>query len=496
MKLKALLKNVMCVGAVCALVLSFTGCKNKEAMIKGEELGKVPAEPYEINWYIQSPSQKDVSLVEEKVNEYLKDKINATLKINILESSQYEKKMGTMIAAGEAFDIAFTCSWLLNYATYANDGAFFDLTDYTDTYLKEAIQLFDEDYLKSAYIDGRLYALPTLKEIASQKGWVYRKDIAEKYNLNMADYKNFEELEPVLKMIKEKEPSIQYPIDWTEDRTAFNLNDFYSPVADVAIFFENGKARDKVENIIESDIMKKSAAISRRFYLEGLVNPDVLTSTNITQRFQEGKTFVYMENLKPGKAEETYRGKNIPVAQVGITPIYKTDGLGSMNAVSSTSKNPYRAMRFLNLLYTDPVLSNLIVYGVEGVHYTKIDENRVDVPENTGYSLANIQWMFGNVFNNYLAKSEDPEKHKLLKEFNEAAMPTPVRDLTITIPQSLDVQKMAVTTVKKQYRKQLVLGAVDPEQVIDQYISELKAAGIDELIAECQRQYDEWKAKQ
>ena len=63
------------------------------------------------------------------------------------------------------------------------------------------------------------YAIPTYKEMADSRGWTYRKDIAEKYNINMDNIKTFDELLPVLKMIKENEPNMQYPIDWGSDRT-------------------------------------------------------------------------------------------------------------------------------------------------------------------------------------------------------------------------------------------------------------------------------------
>ncbi len=483
-------KRMFCGVLTGSILLGLSGCGGNGTS-GGEDLSKVPEDAYEINWYIQSKAQKDVASVEAAVNEYLKDKINATVKLNILESSQYEKKMGTMIASGESFDLAFTSEWLLKYETYAKDGAFFDMTDYLDTYLKNAASTMDKDYLESAYVEDRLYAMPVAKEIAQQKGWVYRKDIAEKYNLDMSQYKTFEDLEPVLKMIKEKEPGIEYPIDWTSDRAPFSLNDYTMVTTDTAIFADNGVARNKIENAIESEEFKKSAETARRFYNEGLVKPDVLTATDLTQRFQEGKTFVYMEYLKPGKAEETYRGKGIPVDQVGISPIYKTVATGSMMAISKYSKNPYRVMRFLDLLYSDPYLSNLFVYGIEGKHYTKIDEDMVDVPADTEYSLSDIQWMFGNVFLNYLTKTEAKDKKEQLKAFNEAALTSPFNGIRITVPVDLDVQNMALGTVNKQYRKQAVLGAMEPAAIIDEYVKELKAAGIDTIIEACQKQYDE-----
>ncbi|GAH69817.1 unnamed protein product [marine sediment metagenome] len=78
----------------------------------GQSEGKAE-KPYEISWYfIGNGPQADVQLVEEAVNEYLKGKINATVKLYCLDWGSYTNKMQVMIASGEAFDICFTFSWI------------------------------------------------------------------------------------------------------------------------------------------------------------------------------------------------------------------------------------------------------------------------------------------------------------------------------------------------------------------------------------------------
>ena len=94
-------KRVISVAAAFAVMgTMLAGCGEKRTA-KGEDPNKIPQDTYEINWYLMGTAQQDLASVEARVNEYLKDKINATLKIHRLESSQYTKKMSTMIAAGE-----------------------------------------------------------------------------------------------------------------------------------------------------------------------------------------------------------------------------------------------------------------------------------------------------------------------------------------------------------------------------------------------------------
>ena len=173
-KIAALLAMLMLGG-----VLTGCGGGNKVAT-GGEDPNVVPEDTYEINWYMQGMPQEDVASVEAAVNDYLKDKINATLKMHRLESNQYSKQLNTMIAAGEYFDIAWTTPGVLTYTANARNGAWLALDDYIDTYIPKTIEQLGE-IADNARVDGKLYAIPTYKEMADSRGWTYRKDIAEKY---------------------------------------------------------------------------------------------------------------------------------------------------------------------------------------------------------------------------------------------------------------------------------------------------------------------------
>ena len=242
-KIAALLAMLMLGG-----VLTGCGGGNKVAT-GGEEPNVVPEDTYEINWYMQGMPQEDVASVEAAVNDYLKDKINATLKMHRLESNQYSKQLNTMIAAGEYFDIAWTTPGVLTYTANARNGAWLALDDYIDTYIPKTIEQLGE-IADNARVDGKLYAIPTYKEMADSRGWTYRKDIAEKYNINMDNIKTFDELLPVLKMIKENEPNMQYPIDWGSDRTPEALMKYEEIAGTAVIFYDTDKYDGKVVNLV------------------------------------------------------------------------------------------------------------------------------------------------------------------------------------------------------------------------------------------------------
>jgi putative aldouronate transport system substrate-binding protein len=485
-KIAALLAMLMLGG-----VLTGCGGGNKVAT-GGEDPNVVPEDTYEINWYMQGMPQEDVASVEAAVNDYLKDKINATLKMHRLESNQYSKQLNTMIAAGEYFDIAWTTPGVLTYTANARNGAWLALDDYIDTYIPKTIEQLGE-IADNARVDGKLYAIPTYKEMADSRGWTYRKDIAEKYNINMDNIKTFDELLPVLKMIKENEPNMQYPIDWGSDRTPEALMKYEEIAGTAVIFYDTDKYDGKVVNLVETPEYLEACKWANKLYNEGLVKKDIMTATDFEQRLKDGKTFCYVDFLKPGKAKETSAKFDFELDQSTVSDIWQDNGAGtgSMLAVSRTSKNPERVLRFLELLNTDATLSNLINYGIEGKHYTKIDDNTITIPDDTSYTLQGYQWMQGNVFLNYLTEGESPDKVEALKAFNaEAKKPI---DYGFKFDNTaVEAEIAACQTVKSEYRKQVIMGSMDPEPIMKEYAAKLKAAGIDKIIEEAQKQYDEF----
>lgn len=491
MKMKKIVALVM----TLVLVLSFAGC-GEESQIGffDETIEEAMEKPYEINWYFYANSQGDVEVVEEKINEYLKDKINATVKLNILESSQYSNQLTSMIQAGEYFDICFVASWMLKYTESANMGAFIPLDDYFDEYMPKTYELSDMDALECSKVKGKLYALPIIKENSENYGWIYRKDIADKYNIDMTKIKSFEELEPYLEMIKENEPDIEYPIDWDMDLSpSGGILKQHVLAANVIGLVNDGS--DEVINLLSSDEKREAMRVAHRFYKKGLVKEDILTSSSeLNSRMRAGKTFCHMNKLKPGKAQELYKDTDeFKFAQADVTEAKKVVGMGkgSMMAVSSTSKNPARVMRFIELLNTDEYLNNLVVHGVEGIHYEKKADGRIEQKSDSKYSLAEKQWMIANVYLTYPTIEEDANKNEKLKAYDESAAPNLLTGFSF-VTDDVETELASCAAVDKQYRSQLVLGAIDPDSIYDKYMEEMEKAGMNTIIDEVQRQLDEF----
>jgi putative aldouronate transport system substrate-binding protein len=201
-----------------------------------------------------------------------------------------------------------------------------------------------------------------------------------------------------------------------------------------------------------------------------------------------------LDDVKPGIAEErkVLFGKDMSVQKIMDGRVLPAAVSATMNCISSTSQHPAEAMKFINLLNTDKDVYNLVCFGIEGTHYKKTGENRIELTPNSGYQ-PNKAWAMGNQFNAYLYGKQGDTVWKDTIALNESASVSPLLGFVFD-PTPVKSQVAQCQSVYDQYYKAIVRGTVDPDSYIPEFLSKLKAAGADEIIAEKQKQLDAWKA--
>jgi putative aldouronate transport system substrate-binding protein len=453
--------------------------------------------PYELSLYYPGTPQKDEKMVEEAINKILKEKINATLDIIPIEWGAWDDRMNLMIASREKADIIFTAQWN-GHAVNVGKGAFLELNDLLQKHGQGILETLDPAFLEGAKINGKNYGVPTNKELAAAGGIIYDKTIAQELGLDMSSVKTVHDLTPILEKVKQARPDIT-PV-WT-DGALFNAHYFanYDFLGDSTIPGAILKDLDDttVMPVEEMDRYKEYVALAREWYQKGYINKDAATTQQSSADIWRARgTFMTVDPMKPGKAEEvaSAAGRSGELEQIVLTAktVATSETAGSMLAISSTSEDPERAMMFINLLHTDKELNNLLNFGIEGVHYTRNGEI-ISPTDRTGDYSPGSAWMFGNQFLNYVWESEDPEKWNKFREFNQNAHVSPALGFVFN-SDPVKSEVGALSNVIEQYQRALESGSVDPEKVLPEYLSALRAAGLDKVIAEKQRQFDEFRA--
>lgn len=473
----------------------------------GTEVTQVQLEPVELSLYFLtwSGQQKDQELVEAEMDKYLKDKINAKVKLYGLDWDTFITKTNAMSAANEAYDICFTSSWC-EFLTGAARNRWLDMNQdgLLDKYGAGIKERLDEVFMKGGqYFDsysGKYiqYALPVYKEKAHSTGLVFNKKLVDKYGMDISKINTNEDLLPLFKIIKENEKdviplgivagdSFGFGNKWVELERIAGDNvpgDLYADSDDTTVF-----------NRYEKPEYKETCDFVRKCFLEGYISPDAAAKTNtVSQKSNEGLVFCGPIGLKPGKDAEMSNDK-VTFIQKEMLGAYSasTDLNGSMQAISRTSENPERAMMLLNLLYTDRTFLNLFVYGIENKHYTKVSDNVIKTVVDSGYSFG-VNWMFGDQTLNFLTDKEDPDKWAKFEEFNKSAKPYKSLGFQFNL-EPWKAQYAAIKTIMTQYAEPLNCGAVDPNEYLPKFLKKMKDAGVDQYLEALQKEFNEWYAK-
>ncbi len=473
---------------------------------------KAQLDPYEVSIVYFGTPEADVALVEEKLNEFFKEKINATVKLMPIAASDYQNRTELMMNTGEKMDLVFTASWL-NYFGNVTKGAFLELDELLDKHgqgIKDSIHPL---YLEAPRLKGKLYAVPTNKEITQGQSFTYRKDIVDKYQIPIETINKWADLEPWYEKISKEEPGLtNLYLSGGSGNTgggihmSFETNSNYRPVGPTPgktqMFFVDYTASEmKVKTILDPELVainKSEFELFRKYYEKGYINADAATSkTNAADLRRQGKLWMSSGVWKPGSDIETKIADNNQfdyVSHVVTEPIVTTDlAAGSMFSISRTSEDPERAMMVLNYLHTDPYVVNLIVHGIEGKHYKKVGDNRIEPIADSGYGASALFWVIGSQMLNYLKPGQPDDLYINWQKFNEEAVRFPLMGFVFD-DTNVKNEIAQLTGIVTEY-KTLTTGAVpNPSKLLDERNAKLKDGGLEKVAAELQAQIDAWWA--
>ncbi|MDQ0897724.1 ABC transporter substrate-binding protein [Paenibacillus sp. V4I7] len=484
--------------AACSSTKNEGGSASSITPTSSVSTDKATKDPYEITMAIPifGAVPKDVEAVQAEINKISQAKINATVKILPISIGAWQQQMNLITSGGEKLDLAI--SFGASYGSAATTGKIVPIDDLLSKYGQGIQQAVAPEYLKSAQVGGKIYGTPNIKNYGGRTGIIMRKDLVEKYKIDVASIKTLDDVEKVLKTIKEGEPTIAPLASGLSPllesyQTYDKLGDRFG----VLPGFDNGL---KVENYFESKEYEDLLKRMNSWFKSGYINKDAATTqTNEFDLMKANKAFAYIAKYKPGFVEQEMRKTGKEMVWADLLPAaYATtdDVLNALWTISKNSGNPERAMMFLNLMYSDKNITNLLLWGIEGKHYVKVSDNVIDYPsgvdaKTVGYSNQN--WIIGNSFLTYPFKTDDPDLWNKTKAFNEQAIKSKALGFSFNSEQVKN-EITALNNVLEQYRKALETGAVDPTDKLQEFRSKLKAAGMDKVIAEKQKQLDAWAA--
>ena len=459
-------------------------------------------------WFHGSTVAPEASkTVMEELNKYLGEKINVTLEPIWGTWGDFDGTVPTALQGGDDVDIYFTCNWSANeYNKYSRDGYYVKLDDLLPEYGADLLEIIPEgiwDCAKTNGVDGMgVYAVPGLKDTATQICWDVNGTLLAELGYDVdavcaagLDYFS-DDFEAMLQKAKDEKGDSFYPllieaavlermitrtIIVTGDLSGANVLSFYfdpeHPAKDMGSKFVNKFATPEFEAF---------AKRTRYFAEKGFISPSCqnVGSANdfLTNCRNSGDYLFGTQSYAFGCELDFATARGIDVRMVpGFAPYMDaTSGQGAMMAISATSKNPERALMFLNLLNSDPYVMTMVNYGVEGFTYTKNDDGTITfTDERANYS----PWTNG-VGNVRILPPTDQQGVDFWDRFSayyDSAETVPCKGFIFDSSVVGD-EAAAVANVYSAYAFNLCAGAVDVETELPKFLDELQTAGIDKIV--------------
>lgn len=484
-----------------------SGQQNAEG---GQASGDSGEAPYEIvvEMIGSGVAQPDTARVEEEINKITLPAINCTVKFREITIADHATQISLLGTDGDRMDIIF-----VGYTTSMNDlvsnGLLVGLGDLLEQNAPEMLEKAGV-LMDACRIGDDYYCVPGNYYPALQDAIAYLPDIMNQYNIEIPE---------------NPEASYEYADKFYGNIKASSFDGYATTYGDGIYANILGKRMEKfganmmadgvygvlmdmskdtqIVNIFETEEYLKECLKHKEWKDNGIIVPDSLTNGEtmvgaLMARKVCGSVAAvnatYLQNMKKITGSEmegliigdTYlSGASIPEYGLGVTV---------------TSERPEKAVQLLNMIMTNAELANLMNYGIEGTHYEKVSEHIIKYPDgvdftNIGYGNQIVS--FGDSSQIYQREPFTEEWYETLDNFSAENADRSQAFGYVFDSSAVRTQVAAVTSVIQEYNPALTCGMNDNvEERVQEFIAALKTAGIDEIIAENQRQFDEWRAAQ
>ena len=480
-KLLSLLLAAIMMMTFVPLRLSSSADDVKHIIVTYDTLGITPA---------------DLGKVQDAVNARTVPEIGVEVEFKAVSAYDAFALFPTWIGTGERVDLMMPL--LQDLRTYVDQGMILPLDDLIDEnapHLKDLIAEFPA-VTGNNIIDGETYAILTVPNLTGQGGgYIIGQQYVDEVDWEYDSSKvyTFAELGELFALIKEKHPEM-YPCGVvTAGKTSSEFaysHGAYDSLSGSPNYSGVLMGTDSTTfvDLFETEEYQEYIHYLREWYKAGYIHPDSATMDGSVNSLKNaGVTAGYFMVSAP-----IQRGENDYIIRLS-EPYTPSAGAGGW-VIPITAAEPEAAIRFVDFVWSDADLANLIQWGIEGDHYIMLDETigYIGFPEGVDASSSgyyNTLGLWGDTRKIYIWTPTSSQADN--DAYSAEALENRTKGIGISYTmENVTNEIAALSAVVAQYVPALESGSVDVDVYYPKFVEALKAAGIDSVIADKQAQFD------
>ncbi len=465
-------------------------------------------EPYEVAIQLVTLPGTDYSAyeaeMEEKINEITVPAINAKLDIQFVWINEIANKTSLAVAGNEKLDLVHVAT-VSPLSSMVGADMLYDMNedDLLKTHGQTLVSLFS-DILEAGEVDGQQLAVPAKLYNAVAKGLDYNKTAAENEGVDIPATGNLEDLDKALTDLKNSGSDIigwyagegtNNYLYWLEGYESFGTNASYGAVLDAA-------KDTTVVNLYDTEDFLDYALLTYKWRQDGIIRKDSTDNTSAQDYFNAQQIFCYPGDLTPQldanySATAKNNGFELGTMQMVEPKITNASVTEYMWGIAVNSERPDKAMDMLNFIYENADVANILMYGLEGTNYEFVEGSDKVIETNGSYIAAFVQ--IGNPENMLIQSPAGEDYYEQWEAFSAKATTSPIVGYMFS-DADYQTESAAITNVINQYMPTLMNGSCESEDAtkayVEEFVSALEAAGMNDVIAGNQEQLDAYLARQ
>lgn len=432
--------------------------------------------------------------------EKVKNELNMKVNFRFLSWADYWDQKKLMLAANDPIDLYW--DGLPDLSSMVNNKEAQPLDELIAKCWPESMkEIIPDSQLAGGKINGVQYGIPSA--YAPSSGMFQfvclRQDLLEK--VGMTEVKTADDLREFALRVQEQLPQFKGPADIIFKPLTRNFaQEQYTWVAsqDLVVFGEESK---QAYSYAHTQAFQEVAKFNREMFLDSLYGDEVAIKYNERDSRMQTGLYLWVEGSL-GKENEIIGSVKVADPDAVLKnyllapekPRYINATGGEVLCIPYSAKNPEGALKFLAWLWGSQENYLFCLYGEEGKDW-KLDDNGrlVTLSETARGDGYFYEWMFRNANYQVFGEGVSDEYIEMYRHWDDEAIPSAMLGFAFDNTGFEAIETACIEAYKKI--DPILYGYVDFETEYPKAIAELEAAGINEYVAEVNRQLAEFMAK-